>query len=91
MNLWPDIVWWDEEVKQLVMVEITIAFETLFDAAVAWKRLKSEDITAEGKVKWLQNNPYYHQEGIARSSEPSWLQTPPTAAGTVQERERELP
>ena len=35
MNLWPDIVWWDEEVKQLVMVEITIAFETLFDAAVA--------------------------------------------------------
>ena len=31
------------------MVEITIAFETLFDAAVAWKRLKSEDITAEAK------------------------------------------
>ena len=29
------------------MVEITTAFETLFDAAVAWKRLKSEDITAE--------------------------------------------
>ena len=35
--------------KQLVMVKVTIAFETALDAVVVWKRLKYEDITTELK------------------------------------------
>ena len=37
-NTRPEIVWWDKEVKQLVLEKHIAAFETLFDAAVTQNR-----------------------------------------------------
>ena len=52
INLRPDIVW-HEEVKQLVLEELTISFTTSSDAAVVRKRPTS----MQGEEKWFPNRP----------------------------------
>ena len=43
-TLRPDIVWWDESKKRLLLIELTISFETSFDSAAERKRAKYEDL-----------------------------------------------
>ena len=50
-DLRPDIVWWNEVDKTLVMVELTIAFETSFEGATQRKTVKYDDL-----VKTASNN-----------------------------------
>lgn len=43
-TLRPDIVWWDDSKKRLLLIELTISFETSFDSAAERKRAKYEDL-----------------------------------------------
>ena len=48
-TLRPDIVWWDDRRKNIVMAELTIPFETSFTEAAERKRAKYEDLLKEAK------------------------------------------
>ena len=43
-DLRPDIIWWDEHSKRIVVVELTICFNTLFKQAAERKRRKYFDL-----------------------------------------------
>ena len=43
-DLRPDIVWWDDSLRQILLIELTICFETSFKHAAERKELKYEDI-----------------------------------------------
>ena len=43
-DLRPDIVWWNDVDKTLVLVELTIAFETSFEVASQRKTIKYDDL-----------------------------------------------
>ena len=43
-TLRPDMVWWDDDQKQLVIIELTVCFETSFEAAVERKETKYHDL-----------------------------------------------
>ena len=43
-DLCPDIVWWDDQLQRIVIVELTISFETSFKQAAERKALKYKDV-----------------------------------------------
>ena len=43
-DLCPDIVWWDDQQKSLVLAELTISYETNFEAAAERKEEKYEEL-----------------------------------------------
>ena len=43
-DLRPDIVWWDDQQKPLVLAELTISYETNFEAAAERKEEKYEEL-----------------------------------------------
>ena len=47
-NLWPDIVWWSDEKKELWLFELTISFETLVEDARRRKTAKYHDLVEAG-------------------------------------------
>ena len=44
MDLWPDIVWWDDQQKSPMLVELTISYETNFDDAAERKEVMYEEL-----------------------------------------------
>ena len=48
-DLRPDIVWWDDNDKVVVMVELTIPFETSFEAAAERKESKYEELVTAAR------------------------------------------
>ena len=48
-DLRPDIVWWDDNDKVVVMVELTIQFETSFEAAAERKESKYEELVTAAR------------------------------------------
>ena len=44
MDLHPDIVWWDDYQTSLVLMELTISYETKFDDAAERKEVKYEEL-----------------------------------------------
>ena len=48
-TLRPDIVWWDDRRKHIVIAELTIPFETSFTEAADRKRAKYEDLQKEAR------------------------------------------
>ena len=55
-TLRPDIVWWDESKKRLLLIELTIYFETSFDSTAERKRAKYEDLQRRAQNRL----PHYH-------------------------------
>ena len=49
-DLRPDIVWWDDQLRRIVIVELTISFETSFKQAAERKALKYEDVITRAKT-----------------------------------------
>ena len=49
-NLWPDIVWWSNEKKELWLFELTISFESLVEDARRRKRAKYHDLVEAGRA-----------------------------------------
>jgi len=43
-DLRPDIVWWDDQQKSLMLIELTISYETNFDDAAERKEVKYEEL-----------------------------------------------
>ena len=43
-DLRPDIVWWDDSLKKIVLVELTVCFESSFQHAAQRKTTKYEDV-----------------------------------------------
>ena len=43
-DLRPDIVWWDDQQKSLMLVELTISYETNFDDAAERKEVRYEEL-----------------------------------------------
>ena len=50
-DLRPDVVWWDDQGRRLVLVELTIPFETSFEAAVQRKRVNYSDLISAAREK----------------------------------------
>ena len=48
-DLRPDIVLWDDTLRKIVLIELTICFETSFHHAAEWKGLKYEDVVARAR------------------------------------------
>ena len=48
-DLRPDIVWWDDQLRRIVIVELTISFETSFKQAAERKALKYEDVITRAR------------------------------------------
>ena len=48
-DLCPDIVWWDDQLRRIVIVELTISFETSFKQAAERKALKYEDVITRAR------------------------------------------
>ena len=43
-DLRPDIAWWDDQQMSLVLVELTVSYETNFDEAAERKEVKYEEL-----------------------------------------------
>ena len=48
-DLRPDIVWWDDSLRRILLIELTICFETFFMHAAERKELKYEDVIARAR------------------------------------------
>ena len=48
-DLRPDIVWWDDSLRKMMLIELTICFETSFQHAAERKELKYEDVMARAR------------------------------------------
>ena len=48
-DLRPDIVWWNDQLRRIVIVELTISFETSFKQAAERKALKYEDVITRAR------------------------------------------
>ena len=48
-DLRPDIVWWDDSLKKIELIELTICFETSFEHAAERKATKYEDVLARAR------------------------------------------
>ena len=48
-DLCPDIVWWDDQLRRIVIAELTISFETSFKQAAERKALKYEDVITRAR------------------------------------------
>ncbi|CAI8030186.1 hypothetical protein GBAR_LOCUS17114 [Geodia barretti] len=48
-DLHPDIVWWDDSLRRIVLIELTICFETSFHHAAKRKELKYENMIARAR------------------------------------------
>ena len=48
-TLRPDMVWWDDSQKQLVIIELTVCFETLLEAAAEKKETKYHDLVTSAE------------------------------------------
>ena len=48
-DLRPDIVWWDDSLRRILLIELTICFETSFHHAAERKELKYEDVMARAR------------------------------------------
>ena len=49
-DLRPDIVWWNDSVKKILLIELTICFESSFQQAAERKQLKYEDVMSRAKL-----------------------------------------
>ena len=49
-DLRPDIVWWDDNVRSLYAVELTVPFETSFEKATERKIVKYEDMIQRARA-----------------------------------------
>ena len=43
-DLWPDIVWWDDDAKVVTMIEVTVPYDTLMEEAAERKTIKYADL-----------------------------------------------
>ena len=48
-DLRPDIVWWDDSLKKILLIELTVCFESSFDHAAERKATKYEDVLARAR------------------------------------------
>ena len=48
-DLRPDIVWWNDDKKTITLVELTVCFETSYEAAVERKQDRYRDLTSDEK------------------------------------------
>ena len=46
-DLRPDIVWWNDDQKTITLVELTVCFETSYEAAMTRKEDRYHDLIAE--------------------------------------------
>ena len=49
-DLRPDIVWWDDSAKKLLLVELTICIESSFQQEAELNQLKYEDVMLRAKL-----------------------------------------
>ena len=55
-TLRPDIVWWDDSKRNMIMAELTVAFETSFTSAAERKRVKYEELVKEARQAGYNTN-----------------------------------
>ena len=48
-DLRPDLVWWDDSLKKIVLMELTVCFESSFQHAAERKTTKYEDVVARAR------------------------------------------
>ena len=49
-DLRPDIVWWDDSVRKILLIELTVCFESSFQHAAERKELKYEDVISRARL-----------------------------------------
>ena len=48
-DLRPDIVWWDDSLKKIILMELTVCFESSFQHAAERKTTKYEDVVVRAR------------------------------------------
>ena len=49
-DLRPDIVWWDDSSNKILLIELTVCFESSFRKAAEWKTAKYGNVVSRAKL-----------------------------------------